>query len=266
MKYYLRILWAFFKNCLSREMQFKGNFLLWIGVELAWLGLQISFIEVLYGYVQAIAGWSKYEVLLLIGVNFMIQQIFQVFLLVNCINLPDLVRTGRLDFQIIMPINTQFLVSTRHMDIGALPTAAVGAAIAIYSAHHLGLHPNLLQLALFTFFAINGVFIHYALMFMIVSCSFWIVRAQGLVYGYYNLFNIARLPDDVFRVSPVFRLIFTYAVPMLIVANVPTRTLAKWFEGFGWELMWLPFLTLALLWIANRFWNFALRHYTSASS
>lgn len=48
--------------------------------------------------------------------------------------------------------------------------------------------------------------------------SFWIVRAQGLIYGYFNLFNIARYPDAVFR--GVFKVIFSYVIPVIIVANV----------------------------------------------
>jgi len=33
-------------------------------------------------------------------------------------------------------------------------------------------------------------------MFLLASVSFWTVRAQGIVWGYYNLFNIARMPDE----------------------------------------------------------------------
>ena len=58
-------------------------------------------------------------------------------------------------------------------------------------------------------------------MFMLASTSFWTVRAQGIVWGYYNLFNIARLPDEAFR--GLFKAFFTFAIPMLLVANVPVK-------------------------------------------
>jgi len=53
--------------------------------------------------------------------------------------------------------------------------------------------------------------------------SFWTVRAQGIVYGYYNLFNIARMPDEAF--GGVFRAVFTFVLPVLLVSNVPARVL-----------------------------------------
>ena len=61
-------------------------------------------------------------------------------------------------------------------------------------------------------------------MFMLASVSFWTVRAQGIVWGYYNLFNIARMPDEAFRGA--FKAVFTFALPVLLVSNVPVRVLA----------------------------------------
>ena len=60
-------------------------------------------------------------------------------------------------------------------------------------------------------------------MFLLASISFWTVRAQGIVWGYYNLFNIARMPDEAFR--GLFKAVFTFALPMLLVSNVPVRLL-----------------------------------------
>jgi ABC-type uncharacterized transport system permease subunit len=55
--------------------------------------------------------------------------------------------------------------------------------------------------------------------------SFWTVRAQGMVMAYYNLFSVTRIPDAAFRGAG--RVIFTLAVPMLLVANVPVKVLLQ---------------------------------------
>ena len=67
------------RNSLIREMNFRLNFLLWIVVELLWFVGQLAFIEVLYGQVDAIAGWSKWQVVALVGVHQIIAQLFQAF-------------------------------------------------------------------------------------------------------------------------------------------------------------------------------------------
>ena len=56
-------------------------------------------------------------------------------------------------------------------------------------------------------------------MFILATICFWTVRAQGIVWGYYNLFNIARMPDEAF--NGAFKAVFTFALPVLLVSNVP---------------------------------------------
>src|SRR5215813_1031439 len=75
---------ALWKISVTREMMFKSNFLLWIIVELLWFGLQLSFIGVLYLHTERIGSWTKWQVVMLVGVSHFIQQTFQAFFLVNC--------------------------------------------------------------------------------------------------------------------------------------------------------------------------------------
>ncbi len=70
-----------------------------------------------------------------------------------------------------------------------------------------------------------GAAVHYSIMFSLATLSFWIVRAQGLIYGYFNLVNISRYPSEVF--GGAFRWIFTWLVPVIVVANIPARILAR---------------------------------------
>ena len=86
---YLEIYWLMIRNSLIREMNFKANFLLWMVVEFLWFLGQILFLEVLYGQVDSIAGWSKWECVLLIGTHQFTSQIFQAFFYDNLSELPE---------------------------------------------------------------------------------------------------------------------------------------------------------------------------------
>src|SRR5258708_15228934 len=70
-----------------------------------------------------------------------------------------------------------------------------------------------------------GIVVHSSLMFLLSAISFWTVRAQGIVWGYYNLFQVARMPDEAFQ--GLFKAVFTFAIPMLLVSNVPVRVLTS---------------------------------------
>src|SRR5437868_10037581 len=125
-----------------REMIFKGNFLLCILVEMLWFGLQLTFISVLYLHTDHIGTWTKWQVVMLIGGSHFIQQIFQAFFLINCTNLSELVRTGKLDFLLLLPANTRFIVSLRQVDLGAFVNASFAIAVIIYAARQLHLVPS----------------------------------------------------------------------------------------------------------------------------
>jgi ABC-2 type transport system permease protein len=258
---YAGIYLALWKNSVAREMGFKSNFLLWIFVELLWFSLQLSFFSVIYLHTDMIASWTRWQVVLLIGASHCIQQIYQAFFLVNCTNLSELVRSGKLDFLLLLPVNTRFIISLRQVDLGGFVNASLGAGVMVFALHKMHYTPTIIQIGGFAALCATGILIHYCLMFLLASISFWTVRAQGIVWGYYNLFHIARMPDEAF--AGVFRVVFTYVLPMLLVSNVPARVLADKLPASIFTL--LAMCAVCVL-VSEWGWRKSLRRYTSASS
>jgi ABC-2 type transport system permease protein len=265
MRRYLEIYWIMLRNSLIREMSFKANFILWMAVELLWFFGQIVFIEVLFQYVDRIGDWTKWEVVLLVGTHQLIGQLFQAFFYVNVANIPELVRTGKLDFMLLLPVDSQFAVSTRQFGMDNVVNALVGVGIVIFALAKMHVVPAAMQVLMYIPAVGLGVAIHYSIMMVLVTLSFWIVRAQGLVFGYYNLFNIARYPDSIFG-KGIFRFVFSWIVPVIVVANIPARLLGRIFEA-PWPLLAHLIGAAALaVGLSRGFWHFALRRYSSASS
>jgi ABC-2 type transport system permease protein len=134
----------------------------------------------------------------------------------------------------------------------------------VYAAHQLDLHPSALQVTGFVVLCLLGVLIHYFLMTLLAATCFWTVKAQGIVWGYYNLFNIARMPDEAFQ-RGLFKTFFTLAIPMLLVSNVPTRVLAGKLESPGTLVLMLVMAVVCGV-FSELGWRASLRRYTSASS
>jgi len=260
---YAGIYVALWRNSLVREMGFQANFLFWLFVELLWFALQLGFNSVIYLHTDSIGTWTKWEVVMLIGASHFIQQLFQALFLVNCAQLSELVHTGRMDFMLLLPVNTRFLVSVRHVDLGGFFSAASGLAVVGYAAHQLNVSPSLAQMLAFAALCVAAIVVHYSLMFFMATISFWTVRAQGLVMAYYNLFSIARIPDAAFRST--LRVIFTLAIPMLLVASVPVKVLVDRLDS-PWEIILMLAMTLMCFLVSVLMWQLALRRYSSASS
>jgi len=109
-----------------------------------------------------------------------------------------------------------------------------------------------------------GVLIHYCIMLVFSAASFWLTRSQGLIHGYYSLFNIGRYPDTVYR--GLFKLVFSWFIPVIIVANIPSRILIHAADNPWPSLFQLTAATLFMVFATRLLWNAALRQYSSASS
>ena len=264
MRRYIEIYSIMLRNSLIRDMSFKANFLLWMVVEVLWFCGQIVFFGIIFGNVDHIGDWTQWEVVLLIGTHQIIAQLFQAFFFVNVANIPELVRTGKLDSILVLPIDGQFAVSTKQFGLDSVINAALGAVVVYVSLYKLNVVPNALSILLYLVAICFGIAVHYSIMLGLAAISFWIVRAQGLVYGYFNFLNIARYPDVIF--PRLFRLIFGWVIPVIIIANIPARLLIKSLGQPGPLMLHLIIASTIVFWLSRVFWRFALRHYSSASS
>ncbi|WP_231863600.1 ABC transporter permease [Cephaloticoccus capnophilus] len=262
LNYYLKLWLASVRYSVTRTLMFRADFLLWSTVELFWMGINILLVSVIYAHTDSIAGWSKYEMLLLLGTSMLVQRLLIGFFWANIHELGDNIRTGKFDFFLAQPGNLMFMASTRKLDLDSLANSVVAIALVAYSARELGLSPSLLDLATYAFLVGCGLVIHYSFMLTMVSLSFWITNAQGLEGSYFTLFSFSRIPREAFR--GVTQLVFVWTLPVVIVSNAPAQTILY---GFNPQLcLWLA--GAAAFWFALTVIVFhcGLKRYSSASS
>lgn len=246
----------------TRELAFRANFFVWIIVELSWFALQLAFVDVVYHHVDSIAGWSRPQMIVLVATNQLIQQIFTAFLMPGLMKLPESVRDGKLDFVLLKPAPPQFLISTSHLEIGPVANALIAAVVVGLALQQLHVTPDLPSLFFYCLLILAGLLTHYALLLTLVSLTFWIVQAESVLLGYYSIFQVARIPRE--ATTGWFRFLFTFALPLLLVANIPAATLLHGFQLGPLLLFLLTCLTAALF--ASLFFQLGLRRYQSASS
>ena len=110
---------------------------------------------------------------------------------------------------------------------------------------------------------IFGIAIHYSIMLSLAAVSFWIVHAQGLVYGYFNFLNIARYPV----IFPgLFRFVFSWIIPVVIVANIPARLLIEPLGQPGWLMLQLVVASTIVSLVVANFLAIRFAPLSSASS
>jgi ABC-2 type transport system permease protein len=262
MLHYLRIWFASVRYSIARTMMFRFDFLLWASVEVLWMCVNLLLVTVIYAHTDEIAGWTKYEMMLLVGTAMLIQRFLMGFFWSSLFELARNIRSGYFDFFLAQPGNIMFMATTRKLDLDGLMNSLLAMAVVIYSVRELGLHPSILDIGMYALMVGCGVIIHYSAMLTVVSLGFWITNAQGLEGSYFSMFEFSRLPREAFK--GVTRILFVWALPVVIVSNVPAQTLLHGFQpAFA---LWLFAVTAFWFTLATVLFHRGLRRYSSASS
>ncbi|MFZ9682554.1 MAG: ABC transporter permease [Cephaloticoccus sp.] len=262
LRHYFRIWLASVRYSITRTMMFRFDFLLWSSVELMWMAVNVLLVSVIYAHTDTIAGWTKYEMMLLVGTSMLIQRFLMGFFWSSLFELGRNVRSGYFDFFLAQPGNIMFMATTRKLDLDGLANSLVAMAVVGYSAWQLGLQPSVTDILMYLLLVGCGLVIHYSALLTLVSLSFWITNAQGLEGSYFTLFEFSRLPREAFK--GITQFVFVWALPVVIVSNVPARTLL---HGFQPALaLWLVGVAAAWLALGTIVFHRGLRRYSSASS
>ncbi len=262
LSHYARLWWACAKYSITRMLMFRGDFLVWSFVELFWMTVNVLMVSVIYEHTNDVAGWTKYQMMLLVGTSMLIQRFLMGFFWSSIFEMGRNIRSGNFDFFLAQPGNVMFMATTRKLDPDSLANSIVAMGLVAYSAHRLGLHPGVLDLALYAVLVLCGLVIHYSMLVLSISLAFWITSAQGIEGSYFTLSEFSRLPRQAFR--GLANVAFVWALPMVIVSNVPAQTLLT---GFNLKLVtWV--VVSAIVWFSVTVVVFhrGLKRYSSASS
>jgi ABC-2 type transport system permease protein len=260
--HYLRIWLASAKYSLVRATMFRGDLFIWASVELLWISVNVIMVAVIYSHTRSVAGWSMYEMLLLVGTSMLIQRFLMGFFWSGIFEMGRNVRSGLFDFVLAQPGDPLFMASTRKLELDGLLNSIVAGGLVLYSVRKLGLHPGAADLALYACMVACGVVIHFSALVMAMSLSFWITSSQGVEGSYFTLMEFSRLPREAFK--GVATVAFVWVLPVVVVSNAPARAILHGFEPL-WALG-LCAATAAWFALAVVVFRCGLRRYTSASS
>jgi len=263
---YIRLWLACVRYSVVRTMMFRFDFLMWSLVEFFWMGVNVALVSVIYGHTDSVAGWSKYEMMLLIGTSMIIQRLMMGFFWSNIFEFGRNVRNGNFDFYLAQPGNILFMVSTRKLDLDSLANVVIAIGLVVYSAHRLRLAPGALDIAAYIVLLACGLAASYSIILLAVSLTFWIIKSEGIEGSYFALSDFSRIPRQAFK-SIVVNVAFVYVLPMVVITNIPATTLLRGMTPANLpNILWLVAAAAAWFTLAVHVFNRGLRRYASASS
>jgi len=259
---YLRLWRQFVITAFMREAEYRMNFVIGVGEGLAQLALAVISFLLLYRFTDQVAGWTQAEVLILVGVYRIVEGLINLQIAPNMRAISGYIRNGEMDFMLLRPVSSQFLVSLRTLELPEGVNVLIGLLLLIYAGGAAGVRWSAGSVLAAGAFGLCGVLMLYALWLFMVTFAFWLVQIENLDVIFYSLFETARYPVTFF--NDLLRALLTFAFPVAFATTFPAQAL----RGQA-DLRLLPVgfvLAAALLFGTHLFWNFAVRHYSSASS
>jgi ABC-2 type transport system permease protein len=258
---YLRLLQVLAKRELLFELEYRTNLAAELVQMVAVIATSLGAALILFAYTTQLNGWSLGEMLVLLGVFYVVQGVEETVFQPSFEKFMEHVRQGTLDFILLKPASSQFLVSAAQMQLIqvaqlALGLAIVGAGVARLDAVTPG------SAIAFALALLCGFVLVYSLLLALSTLAFWFVRVDNVLAIFWSFLDAARFPIDIY--PGWLRVTLSTVVPIGIAVTVPAQAISGRLDAIG--LAALAAAALAAAVISHRLWRLGLRSYTGASA
>ncbi len=259
---YLKLLVLFVRTSVMVGMEYRTNF---VGaafmtlVEVLWSAAAVL---LFYTFTDTLAGWTFHEAMVVVGLLFVAFGFLDAVVWQNVVALGQHIRKGTLDFILTKPVHSQFHAMLQHYRVDRLASILGGVFVIVYSLIQMGASPDAGQVALFVLLVLGGLLLVCALLSMLATLAFWVVEIEGFGEMVFALLEIGRYPAA--ALPEPLRAIVTFIIPIAFVTTVPAEVIigrvTPQFVFYGWAF------AVGAIAASIRFWDFAVRRYSSASS
>jgi len=260
MKRHFKLIRLFWSTTIAAALEYRLNFLFASISSLGGLAGSVFGLSLFYRNSYQFAGWNWEQSLLLVGVFTFLEGIATTFLAGSLGKIYKHVEQGTLDFILLKPVSSQFWLSTHSLSIWGIPNILFGLSVILYAGSKLGLGPINYLAGILPI--VSAIMILYSIWFMMSATSIWFTKIYNLTEVLKGLLEAGRFPIAAY--PSAYQFFFTFIIPIGFITTVPAEAILNRVSS-GTSIVSLLIASLLFI-ISNRFWRFALKFYTSASS
>lgn len=258
-----RLAWSFFRIGAMNELQYRSNFFLQLLQSVLTLGAGLVGLAVVFGRTTNLNGWSRPELLVVMGVFTMVGGITNTFVVPNMQKLVEDIQRGTLDFALTKPVDAQTLISVRLISIWQGVDILTGLIVLIIGMVQLGDNNNGVKGAVsLVLLLLIGSWTIYCFWLILASSAFWFIRVNEMQELFQGLFRSGQYPVGIYPGWMRFGL--TFLVPIGFAVTVPAEAATNRLTG---ATVIVSVAVAAVFGIGSRWiWRTGLKRYSGASS
>jgi ABC-2 type transport system permease protein len=259
---YLRLFGTQLRRSLTVGMQYRWDFFTGAVLSLAWSLMALVPFHVAFHGRPPVAGWTYSSALVVYGWFTVLKGVLESAVNPSLLAVVEQIRQGTLDFVLLKPADSQFLVSTAKFELFRAVDVILGLGILVFAFRRIG-HPPVSADAIVALLLLGAaIAVLYSLWILVVSAAFWVIRVDNLAYLFGSLFEFGRWPVTIFK--GFVRFVFTFIIPLAIMTTYPAQALLGTLAPQTAALSLGGSIAFAAA--ARMVWKRAIGHYTSASS
>ncbi|HEX9011922.1 MAG TPA: ABC-2 family transporter protein [Anaerolineaceae bacterium] len=260
--YVFKLLSAFFKVNLQMALAYRMDTVVNILLSLLSLGWELLALKIIFSNTTTLGGWGLGELIALLGVFHLVNALMQILIWPNTERLNTAIRDGSLDYTLLQPVSSMFLVTFSRMVIWRAWDLALGAVLIAVGTRLSGGGASPIHLASFLLLAASGAVILYSLWIVLIAATFWFVKFDNNVTILQALLDTGRYPSTIY--PPWLRVIVTFLIPIAVATTVPMQALRG--DLTGWQVLLFLGISAASFLAASQIWKVGVRKYSGASS
>jgi len=259
---YFKVYSKFLHTSLASELEYKTNILIDLITAILSLIGSIFLLSIFFQNAGSIGGWDFEQALIIQGIYTILNGITNTWFNPNLTEIVKHIREGTLDFVLLKPIDSQFFISLKKINPSGFLEIMVGFFLLFFCIriNQINLSLSFLSLSLIT---INcSICILYSLWFFISTTTIWFVKTWNAIEVLRSFLYIGRFPLNSFSFS--LRVFFSIFIPIAFITTIPSEV----FLGLSqlWKILLEVIVASVFLITSRKFWLFALKFYSSASS
>lgn len=258
----LKLLSSFLKVNIQMSLAYRADTIVNILLNLMWLGWELLSLNIIFSNTTTIGGWGFGELIALLGVFRLVNTLMIALIWPNTEKFNQSIRDGSMDYTILQPINSLFLVTFSRITVWRIWDLLLAVILIVAGINLAGDIVTPLNILTFILLAISGMVIIYSLWIVLIAMTFWFTKFDNNVTILQALLDAGRYPATVYPAW--LRVIVTFIIPIAVATTVPLQALRG---ELGTDQILLFFIvSIISFWVASKIWQQGLKRYSGASS
>ena len=258
----LKLLSAFLKVNIQMSLAYRADTIVNILLNLMWLGWELLSLGIIFSNTDTIGGWDFGELIGLLGVFRLIHTLMIALIWPNTEKFNQSIRDGSMDYTLLQPINSMFLVTFSRITVWRAWDLILAAILIVVGLNMSGDTTTAVDILTFILLTISGAIVIYSLWIVLIALTFWFTKFDNNVTILQALLDAGRYPVTVYPVW--LRILVTFVIPIAVATTVPLQGLRGDLTPIR-VLMFVGIGVVSFL-IASQVWKRGLKQYSGASS